>query len=68
MRKPDPLKRKFAVVDGDDSDRCPLCGILRRHAGYLRESCGDGFMETGCFVVAIPAPPAERPEVKAVGA
>ena len=45
------IARKFEVEDGEGTDICPLCGIYRTHAGYLQETCGDGFCQPGCFVI-----------------
>lgn len=42
--------RMYSIESGDYSDVCPLCGIHRQNAGFIRESCGDGFGKPGCFV------------------
>lgn len=41
---------RMQVAEGDDKDECPVCGIWRKNAGWLKESCGQGFMQPGCFV------------------
>ena len=46
------LPRSFEVEPGGDTDPCPLCGIHRKHAGYIKESCGEWFRQPGCFVGA----------------
>jgi hypothetical protein len=40
----------FTKEPGMNSDVCPLCGIHRENAGFLRETCGDGFLKPGCFI------------------
>jgi len=40
----------YTKEPGDYSDVCPLCGIHRQNAGFLRETCGDGFLKPGCFI------------------
>ena len=41
---------KFTVAAGAGMDVCPLCGIWRMNAGFVRESCGASFVKPGCFV------------------
>jgi len=43
--------RRLTVAEGDDQDVCPHCGIWRENAGFLKETCGDGYMKPGCFIV-----------------
>ncbi len=49
---PEPPERILNVVPCGDDDVCPLCGIHCKHAGYLRETCGDGYLQPGCFIQA----------------
>lgn len=46
----DLVDGRFVVVDGDETDPCPLCGIHRRYAGHTPESCGENFQRPGGFV------------------
>jgi hypothetical protein len=43
--------RTLRVKVGAREDRCSSCGIERRYAGYLRETCGDGLFTLDCFVL-----------------
>lgn len=45
-----PESRILTVEPGDGSDVCPLCGIHRMNAGFLKETCGDGYLKPECFV------------------
>jgi len=42
--------RRLTVEQGDYSDVCPLCGIHRQNAGFLKSTCGDGYLKPDCFV------------------
>lgn len=42
--------RTLTVKPGDYHDTCPLCGIHRQNAGFLRETCGDGYLQPDCFI------------------
>ena len=44
------INERLTVRPGDDQDVCPECGIWRVNAGYLRESCGPGYLKDGCFI------------------
>lgn len=39
------------VALGSGTDVCPLCGIHRENAGFLKETCGSHYREPGCFIV-----------------
>lgn len=54
----DRPKREYDVFPGEPDDACPLCGIHRLNAGYIKRSCGEGFRKPGCFV----RPDVERKE------
>jgi hypothetical protein len=43
-------ERKLTIEPGDYSDVCPLCGIHRQNAGFIKNSCGDGYLRPECFV------------------
>lgn len=40
----------LSVKPGDGQDACPLCGIHRMNAGFLKESCGEHYLKPECFV------------------
>ena len=40
----------LTVKPGENDDTCPLCGIHRQNAGFVKESCGDGYLKPDCFV------------------
>jgi hypothetical protein len=46
---------RLEVKPGGNHDVCPLCGIHRENAGYLKESCGAGYLKPECFVAASPS-------------
>lgn len=50
---------RLTVLPGNNSDVCPLCQIHRENAGFLRESCGDGYLKPGCFVARASVRPKE---------
>lgn len=47
---PAQVPRVLTVLPGDYSDVCALCGIHRQNAGFLKETCGDGYLQPGCFI------------------
>jgi hypothetical protein len=42
--------RQVEVTPGNDQDVCPLCGIWRMNAGWIKATCGTHFRKPGCFV------------------
>jgi hypothetical protein len=42
----------LSVKPGDAQDACPLCRIHRMNAGFLKETCGEHYLEPECFVQA----------------
>lgn len=59
------VARSLTVKPGDYHDVCPLCGIHRQNAGFLKETCGDGYLKPDCFVARREARDDGRPSVGA---
>ena len=49
-------KRTLAVTPGNNYDVCPLCGIHRENAGFLKETCGPHYLKPRCFIYERPDP------------
>ena len=47
-------ERPLTIKPGDYHDVCPLCGIHRQNAGFLRVTCGDGYLKPDCFLALSP--------------
>jgi hypothetical protein len=43
-------RREVEVTPGGATDKCPLCGIWRQNAGWMKLTCGTHLRKPGCFV------------------